>query len=227
LTLPKIALVLSILFASAPLHSQSWELIGGANENLFFDFKQNEEQINSEYFGRRGYVFRIAYETKSFSRTTMRYTLSYDKFGGSVKVSDVNYWSGQRTEAEVSKSTISLGLFPLNLLLFEDLIINLGVEVSSLIFCSTDGMTVEWNRSGNKTVYDLNEIHFNSDIYIGIRGRITYDIPVSERLAITPQYSFYWGISNEFAEFPDFAKSMRHYISIGIKAYIRPNIIVY
>jgi hypothetical protein len=50
----------------------------------------------------------------------------------------------------------------------------------------------------------------------GLRLRLAYTIPLSETIFISPQYSFYYGLTNEFKEFPEITKSYRHYLLIGI-----------
>ncbi|HYX09502.1 MAG TPA: hypothetical protein VE912_22420, partial [Bacteroidales bacterium] len=62
---------------------------------------------------------------------------------------------------------------------------------------------------------------FSSSTYFGFQGRIAYDFKFSESFWISPQYLYYFGLSNEFVDFPENTKSMRHYICIGIKKKIK------
>lgn len=217
---PKPIATAIILLTSISLFSQSIEIIGGMNSANFYDFKGNEQSISSEYYGQRAYAIGLGYETKKLSRNTIRFTLCYDKYGGRLKASDIDYWSGQDANVMIDKSVIALGVFPLNLLLFNTLIINVGMEVSSLLYSYSHGNMREWDRSGNASIYDLKDIQYNASAYYGIRGRLTYDIPISKGFAIMPQYSFYLGLSNEFVSFPSFTKSLRHFVGIGVKAYL-------
>jgi len=73
--------------------------------------------------------------------------------------------------------------------------------------------------------YDLNEKYDrNSAIYyFGLKGIIAYDFNISGTFVISPQHSFYLGLSKEFDRFPDVTKSMRHYFCIGLKKKLKFN----
>lgn len=52
--------------------------------------------------------------------------------------------------------------------------------------------------------FDISEGYdrYSSKTYFGLCGRIAYDFNVSETLALSPQDSYYFGLTNEFDEFP-------------------------
>lgn len=62
---------------------------------------------------------------------------------------------------------------------------------------------------------------YSSNLYFGLRGRIAYAFNVTDKLAITPQYSYYLGLLNEFVEFPQQTRSMRQNFSLGVQMKIK------
>ena len=67
--------------------------------------------------------------------------------------------------------------------------------------------------------YNLDDKYnkYSSLTYFGLQGRIAYDFNLSKSIVISPQYLYYFGISDEFIEFPKETKSIRHYFCVGIK----------
>ena len=212
-----------ILFTSLSAFSQNIEINGGLNKNNFFDFQQNEGHFSSSYNSDYGYAIRIGIENIKVDWLTLRFTLGFDKYGGELTASDGGLGGGYTTDAKVDKSVISLGMFPLNLKIIDRIDLNFGFEFSGLISENFSGISSGWLMGEPDWSYDLNDKYerFSSKTYFGLRGRIAYDFNISDKLAISPQYSYYFGLSNEFDEFPEATKSMRHYFSIGIQRKIK------
>lgn len=72
-------------------------------------------------------------------------------------------------------------------------------------------------------IFNLNEKYnsFSSLNYFGFRGRIAYDLNISDKYIVSPQYSFYYGLSEEFDEFPEFPNSIRHFFGIGVHKKVK------
>jgi hypothetical protein len=212
-----------ILISSLTAFSQKVEIIGGLNKNVFFDFQQNEGHFNSSYIPDYDYAIRIGIENIKVDWLTLRFTLGFDKYGGEVTASDGGLGGGYTTEAKIDKSDISLGVFPLNFKIINRIDLNFGFEFSGLISENYSGTSSGWIMGEPDWSYDLNDKYdrFSSKTYFGLRGRIAYDCNISDKLAISPQYSYYFGLSNEFDEFPESTNSMRHYFCIGIQGKIK------
>ena len=212
-----------IFFSSLTAFSQDIELIGGINKNDFFDFQQNERHFSSSYNSDYGYAIRIGIENIKIDRLTLRFTLGFDKYGGELTASDGGLGGGYTTDAKIDKSIISLGVFPLNFKIIDRIDLNFGFEISGLISENFSGTSSGWLMGEPYWSYDLNDKYdrFSSNTYFGLRGRIAYDFNISDKLAISPQYSYYFGLSNEFDEFPEATKSMRHYFCIGLQRKIK------
>jgi len=199
--------------------SQNIELIGGINRNNFYDFERNEGHYQSSYKSEYGYTFRIGLEDIKFDKLNLRFTLSYDKYGGKIDVSDGGNGGGYTTIANINKSIISLGVYPLNFRIKNKLDLNFGFEISRLIIDQFEGQYNFWLMNWGSSYEKLNEKYdrFNTRNYFGIIGRIAYDFNINENLILSPQYSYYLGLGSEFEEFPRGTKSMRQYLSVGIQ----------
>ncbi len=103
-----------ILLSNLTTFSQNIEIIGGINQNNFFDFQQADPHFNSSYNSDYGYIIQIGLENIKVDWLTLRFTLSYDKYGGELKVSNSGLSGGSTTNAKINKSVISLGVFPVN-----------------------------------------------------------------------------------------------------------------
>lgn len=211
-----------IIFCSFSVFSQNVELIGGMNKNKFFDYEKDEGHFNSSYDSQYGYSIQIAIENIRIDTLKWRFTLGYEKYGGSINVRDGGLGGGVTTNAEIEKSIISVGVFPLNFRIIDRIDINVGFEVGALINENIAGTTSGWSMGTNGYSYDLSDEHkrYNAKAYFGLRGRVAYDFKVSEKMAISPQYSYYFELTKEFDEFPEFSKSMRHFIGIGVQRKI-------
>ncbi|MGW8315857.1 MAG: hypothetical protein ACWGNV_09680 [Bacteroidales bacterium] len=218
-------ILISIIFlCSLPLFPQSIAIIGGLNQNSFFDFKQEKYMYSSSYSPDLGYVIRIGLEDIKVKWLTMRFTLSYDKYGGKIATTHYTVGSEDITNAEIDKSVISLGIFPINFTIIDRISINLGFEMAGLISEDIKGTKKYWvSGQLDWMETDLNDIYkrYSARTCFGLRGRIAYSFRISDHLAILPQYSYYLGLSHEFVESPELTKSMRHYFCVGLQRKIK------
>ncbi len=216
------------LLSSLSLFSQNIELIGGVNKNVFFNFPRNQGNFSSSYNADYGFSVRIGVDNIKNRRMSLRFTLGYDKYGGELTAIEGGLGGSHTTEAKINKSIISLGLFPLNFRIINKIDLNIGVELARLIYEQYSGTTSGFHMghdswSYNSWSYNLADKydHFNAKTYVGIVARIAYDFNISDKWAISPQYSYYLGLSDEFKEFPETTKSMRHNFCIGIQRKIK------
>jgi len=212
-----------ILISSLTGFSQNIEIIGGLNKNNFFDFKKELGHYISSYNSDYGYTIQVGIENIKVDGLKLRFTLGYDRYSGELTVSDGGIGGGYTIDAKISKSVISLGVFPLNFKIIKHIDLNFGLELSGLIKENLSGTISGWVLGQPNWGYDLNENYnrLSSMAYFGLRGRIAYDFNISDKLAISPQYSYYLGLSDEFHEYAKATKSMRHYFCIGIQRKIK------
>ena len=218
----KVYIVLLIIGNSLTLFCQNLEIVGGPNLNIFYDFN-NDPHIVTHYTSDLGYTARFGIENIKVDWLNLRFTLSYDKYCGTFETTFGGQAGGYTSSAVINKSIVTFGIFPLNFRFKNRIDLNFGFEISRLINESFKGTIRGWSLFQPDYSYDLQERfnRFNSLVYYGVRSRIAYDFILRNSYVISPQYSYYFGLSNEFKEFPDVTKSMRHYFCIGIKKKIK------
>jgi len=219
----KLIILILIAISCLPLFGQNIELFGGLNTNQFHDYRQNEGHFQSSYNPGSGYSFALAIDSIKADWMTLRFTLKFDKYSGSLTASDGGLGGGYTTTAKIDKSLISLGVFPLNFRIIKRIDLNIGFEISKLISESYKGTSNDWLMGRPNWSYDLQEKYnkYSSSINLGLSTRLAYNLQINESIIISPQYIFYFGLSNEFIEFPEATKSIRHFIGIGIKKRIK------
>lgn len=217
-------IVIGLVFLSSlTAFSQNIEIIGGLNTNNFFDYQQNENHYSSSYSSDYGYAIRIGVDNIKVDWMNLMFSLSYDKYGGELEASDGGLGGGYTANVKIEKSVISLGVFPLNFKILDRIDLNFGFELSRLINENFSGTSNGWLMGQDDWEYDLNDKYdrYSSKSYFGLRGRIAYEFNISDKLAILPQYSYYFGLTNEFDEFPEATKSKRSYFCIGLQRKIK------
>jgi len=219
----KIIFSLFIFTNSLTLFGQNFEIFAGVNKNVFYDNDKHLTHFTSTYNSELGYTVGIGLDIMKFGPSIIRFTLEFDEYSGKLKASDGALGAGYNTAADIDKSVISIGMFPLNIQIIEKIDLNFGFELSRLVGESIKGTYTEWTMGQPKKIFDLQEKYnrFNSLYYFGLAGRISYDLFLTKSVVISPQYLFHYGLSKEFREFPEETKSLRHYFCIGIKGKIR------
>jgi len=201
------------------LFAQKIELFGGANRNIFHDYYETTPHYSSKYNSDYGFSAGFGLDSIKIDWLVLRFTLQFDKYKGKFEVSESGLGGGYTTFAKVDKSVLSLGIFPINFRFLDRIDLNLGLQISRLVNESFSGTSSGWTMNQPNWSYNIQDKYnkYSSTTYFGFQGRISYDFKISKSIWISPQYLYYFGLSNEFVEFPKNTKSMRHYFCIGIK----------
>lgn len=204
------------------LFGQKIELFGGQNRNTFFDSGQTSGHFNSSYNSGLGFIAGIGLDSVKVDWMTMQFTLQFEKYSGELKASDGGLGGGNSTQASIDKSIITLGVFPLNFRILKSINLNFGLEISRLIDESFIGTTGGWMMGKPNWSENLQDKYsrYSSLTYFGIRSRISYDFLLTQSIFISPQFSYYHGLSREFDEFPQQTRSRRYSFGIGLKKEI-------
>lgn len=212
-----------ILISTLTSFSQNLEIMGGLNKNNFFDFLGGKGHYRSAYHYDYGYVFKIGIDDIKTDKLQWRFTIGYENYGGELEVTNGGLGGEFTTKAVIDKSVFSMGCFPFNFRIIDRIDLNFGIEYSVLISENFSGTHSGWSMGAPDYSYDLNGKYedFSAKSHWGLLGRIAYDINLSEKLAISPQYSYYFGLSQEFIEFPEETKSMRHQFSVGFQRKLK------
>ena len=212
-----------LILCNLSLFSQKLELIGGVNKNIFYDFKDETRNSRSTYNSEVGYSVFAAIEDIKTGSWKWRFTLGYEKYGGEIYVHEGSLGMGYSTQAKMDKSIVSVGVYPFNFKILDKIDFNIGFEIAKLIQENVTGTRYAYGLHGPNYTYNLDDKNhkYNANMYFGLRARIAYDFNLSEKIAISPQYAFYFGASSEFRHFPEYTASMRHFFGIGIQWNIK------
>lgn len=217
--------LLTILFItiSIALYGQKLETFTGLNLNTFRHNTRDYSTYYATYQSGLGPTLGIGIDSLRLGMLKFRFTLQYDMYGGELEASEGGHMYSQTTVAEINKSILSIGIFPVSIRIIKRIDLNFGVQLSLLLAESIKGTESGWSATNGSYEYDLQDIYdrYSSIFYFGLTGRIAYDFKLPNAYFISPQYSFYYGLTKEFTEFPEGTKSMRHYFCIGIEKRLK------
>lgn len=210
--------ILLFIFCSISF-GQKMEFFGGINSNTFYDWNKETPHYSSTYKSGTGYSFGFGLDSVKAEWLTLSFTLTFENYGGELEAKNGGLGGSYTTTAKINKSLITLGVYPINFHVVKKLHISIGGEMSRLIsesFSGTRSGSISGQSSWSDDLKDKYD-EFSTLSYWGIKSRLIYDFVISKSLVITPQYSFYFGLSNEFIKFPKETKSMRHFLGLGLK----------
>lgn len=204
-----------VFFTASNVHSQKFDFFGGPTLTKFYDLQNDAPYNRSTYSSDLGFFIGLGIEDLDVDDLQLRLSISYEYISGNVEARTGGIGGGRTTRAQLSKSQIGIGISPFELK-FKKLRIETGVRIYFLLKENFSGTTTVSAGNAPETI-DLKEDtkSFNSRINGGIYSKLKYDIKTSETQSISPFYSFYLGISNEFKMFPKATKSMRHRFGLG------------
>jgi len=222
-------LLLLLLSLSITASAQSLEFNAGAQLNSFY--RVTNYLTIPFYTPKVGYSINVGIDDVYLNRIRLRFTLGLNTYGGQLNTGwNDPPFSKYSIDGQIDKTVIQLGFYPLNFKVKERLNINIGPQFSMLIHEKVEVrfderlVFIDPNVIAEEIIViessgNLNERHdsYNAKYYVGANIRVAYDIPLSEKYSLVPQYSFYTTISNEFTEFPKATKSMHNMLGIGIK----------
>jgi len=217
--------LLTILFItlSIALYGQKLEAYAGLNLNTFRNPENNGGNYSSNYEPALGPTVGIGIDSVRLDKLKFRFTLQYEIYAGELKAYEGGHYYSHEIDAEINKSILSLGIFPLCYRILKRIDLNFGVQLSLLLAESFKGTESGWSTTNGSYENDLQDSYnqFSTRFSCGLTGRIGYDFKLPGAYFISPQYSFYYGLTNEFIEFPEQTKSMRHYFCIGIEKRLK------
>lgn len=220
----KHTLLLVSLFASLSLAAQRMEISGGVNFNTYYDNGGSGGHYSSEYTSHTGYAIRLGVDEVMSRSWEFRFTLGYERYGGGLSAGDGGNGGGYYTKAEVEKSLLSFGFYPVNFKLDDNLDISIGIEGSRLLNEAVEGTYTNWTFGGPDKVTDLQDKYdrYSAPYCVGLQGRIGYEFRLSDRMMLVPQLTYYYGLSPEFEQSPETAKSSRLFLGIGLTWDLTP-----
>ena len=198
-------------------YGQKIEFSGGINQNSFFDLQAQDNHLQTKYDAGYGYSAGIFIYDIKFDTIHIGLSLRYDYYQGSFYSENSGLSYGHSTKAEVKKSTVGIGLYPLNFSVLNKIRFHFGIEFSVKLDDQYSGYKSSWSIGPPlTTTTDSTLKYLDRSNFWGICGRISYDFKINENWFIAPQYRFYFGLSEEFNDVEAKIKSMRQSLEIGI-----------
>jgi hypothetical protein len=196
------------------LHAQHVEGFLSLNHLQYHDNQQGH--YLSDISPNAGYSFGIGWD--SLGRSGVRIEVQFDHIGGHVVASNGGLGSGYGVELDFTKSSLTGLLYPLTVRLAQTAGISFGLWMSVLIHESYQGEYHTWSM-GPPVYEDVNAVYtsFNSKVGMGLSSRLSFDVPVSPSVSLTPHLSFRLGLAREFVRVPELEKKMEFHFGIGIR----------
>lgn len=197
---------------------QAIEISGGANRNKYFDLQKKGGHYITEYTPDFGYSFGISVSDFKIDTLRMRISLLIDHYNGKIYTTNGGLGGASTTEAQVFKTTMGIGFYPVNISIRNGLNFSVGGEFGLRLYDRTSGYKSSWRMGAPSTYMTIenDSVSINKDFFFGLTGRISYDFRLKENWYISPQYRFYVGFTDEFENTEAKIKSMRNNILIGI-----------
>jgi hypothetical protein len=215
----KLSLISIFVFYWSSIMAQSIDFSSAISSNRFFEFENQQSfRYDSAYKSGIGYSLQAGISNIMIGTAPVRFAITVDHYQGSVFSSYQALGGRNTTNAQVKKTTIGLGFYPVNFHISKNLHFALGAELSYLINDRTSGNQLINLMGENDKNIDLsqNSKNFHNDIIVGMSALLSYDIAEWKSWRIRPQYRFYMGITEEFQLPNASVRSMRHHLGLSL-----------
>jgi hypothetical protein len=223
-TLIKPILIFSFFFfLFSTLNGQNIEIAGGFCKNNFFDLNdKNDPHYNSSYISGSGFSAALSISHILFDSIPLKYSLRYYNFTGSIYTSASSLGSSGSTSVYGKFSRLNFDLFLLNFKIVNVIHLNFGISFNYLLKDRFSGFQKYYAMNGiyKKTLINENS-GLASKLCVGPVGRVAYEIALSKKYYLLPQYEFYYGLSLEFLNYEANTKSYRQFIEIALGKIIK------
>lgn len=204
-----VAVIILPLFTNA----QMIEVAGGTNLNtVYIPNREMYKWNNIDYGVKPGWS--VALKMSQFS-----------KWGDPVIAINIDKYNSALSLSRFSKTTVSLGFYPVNLTVYKNLYLQAGPELSFLFSAKGERsiyITDISSGSGYGTIQILTAYSdmWNQKIHLGASASLSYRFKLNNSLYITPEYKYYNGllmpeIEDEFNNY--FSRRHSFMIAIGKK----------
>lgn len=202
---------------------QALELVGGFSTNSFYHVQQNAGSFQHTYTGGSGYSFALGTEFNlpeiEGKTIPLKLRVGISKYAGSFTMSAGGRSYSNSTEATVEKTSLDIGIYPLNFYLIEQLSISVGGEFNFLLKDNTRAIGSSWRQCGCPNGIESSEgpKEISKNNTARLSSIFAYAIKLTEGFFMVPQYQFSLGLTDEFVKLQTSTKTMRHTFWIGIK----------
>lgn len=199
---------------------QTFEIAGGINKNKYTDLGKPQDNpfYSTKFSPGYGYSFAISIVDLGLDTSLqLRMTLRIDNYQGKFYCKNGGLPGSSETEAEVKKTTIGIGLYPININIKKRFHIFIGPELSVKLHDRTSGYKSSWFMGSHTSMTIENDsVKINRPVCLGVSLTMSYDIRIKENWFISPQYRFYIGWAEEFENTQASIHSIRNNFAIGV-----------
>jgi len=118
---------------------------------------------------------------------------------------------------DINKLVLSLDAFPLNFRFLRNFYVNIGSSCSCLLMDLTTGYEEQSQMSDySYWVIEKGTWDKSKRITVGMTGRLSYSIPLSNNWYIMPQVSCYLGLISEFKSTVMKGRTFKPYLEIQL-----------
>lgn len=206
-------------FLGSHLYGQNLSLFAGLIGTALHDYHSFEGHYNSSYQPGLGYSLGGGVDSIDWFWWNIPFNIKFERYGAQLYASDGglggNYW----VDSRVDKSILTLGIYPLNFRIKPNFKLSLGTEMSYLLAEQLQGKYGSWILGQTPQTGALAEKYprYSRKIYLGLGANLSYDWPLSPSLVVSPYCTYYFGLSNEFREFPNITKAMRVTLGVALR----------
>ena len=218
-TNPKTTLFLFILFINTNLPGQNLSFFAGINETVLNDYHSFEGHYRSSYHPGLGYSLGVSIDSIDWFWWNIPFNIKFERYGAQLYASGGGLGGGYWVDARVNKSILTLGIYPLSFRIKPNFKLSLGTEISYLLADQLQGKYSSWIGGQTPLAGALKEKYprYSRKTYLGLGANLSYDWSISPSLVVAPYYTYYFGLSNEFREFPNITKAMRHTVGVALR----------
>lgn len=216
----RLLILLIALGTMTGIKGQDLMLYGGLNNNRFCDYKKDNSHFSTFYSSLSGTNFGLGLDNVKIAKHSFLFTLRTSTYNGYVYTNVRQPSQVTNTGIEVNKSTLGLGIYPLNFKIMDNkLDFSFGLETNVLLKTALKGyrtITYDADQASKTSVIDNSSKAMVNKFGMGLSGRLAYRLKIKEDLYLMPQYTFYCGLTNELKNIEANTKAYRHLIEIGL-----------
>jgi|GEM_PF-2923396 len=212
--------VITILFCLLPffLFSQELEFTTSFGQNTFYKLKVPPNFESYSYASGNAIAANIRLKLISENFPTGEFLVfcSIEHYIGGFDHSINATGSGDRTIGTTDKTTLSIGLYPLNYKILKRLDIHIGIQMSFLLNEKNRGSYSVWtlnNLSGSNFSLEGEELNIRTIPALNIK--LSYPIKINDTISILPEYMGILGLVSELQQI-GYPRSMRNYLGVGL-----------
>ncbi|WP_373549873.1 hypothetical protein [Haliscomenobacter sp.] len=201
------------------LPGQNLSFFAGLNGTVLHDYHSFEGHYRSDYQSGLGYSLGIGLDRIKWFWRNIPFNFKFERYGAQLSAGDGGLGGGYSVDARVDKSILTLGIYPLNFRIKQNFKLSIGTEMAYLLAEQLQGKYGSWigGQTPRETTLVEKYPHYSRKTYLGLGANLSYDWSISPSLVVAPYYTYYFGLSNEFREFPNITKAMRHTVGLALR----------